>query len=169
MSTLRDETLSSLEGTLKKSLEGYTKVVVLGIGNELRGDDSAGLHVSEALVGVSESVFSFSTGAAPESFTGKIKEIAPSHIILVDSAHMDEPAGCVKLIEESDVDETVFSTHSTPISELSRYLRNEIGCEVIIVGIRPKRLDLGEGLSPEVSDSVEWLVWKLRRVLRKEH
>jgi len=75
---------------LKEFLKKKKNVVILGIGNQLRGDDFAGSLVARKLGQELKKnyVTVFDGGIVPENFTGMIKREDPSHIILIDAADM---------------------------------------------------------------------------------
>jgi hydrogenase 3 maturation protease len=153
-----------LRRALKKALEadrqhrraGGRPVVVLGVGAELRSDDAAGVRVAAELARMSlPGVRALDGGSAPENCTAEIRKLDPSHLIIVDSAHMGAPPGEVRLIEPADIGGASFGTHSLPLSVLVDYIQREIGCRVAVIGIQPVSLAFGEGMSPEVSAAVQ--------------
>ena len=141
--------MQSLRTVLKTKLKGAQKTVVLGVGSELRGDDIAGLLVAEALKD-KPSLNVINGGTAPENFTGEIKKLQPTHLIIVDSAEMKKEPGFVKLIEVNEVSGYSFSTHSLPMNVMTDYLLKYFPCEIIILGIQPKSLGFGEKPSQPV-------------------
>jgi len=159
---------------LKKALEpdrqswraGGRPVVVLGVGSELRSDDAAGVRVAAELARASlPGVRALDGGSAPENCTAEIRQISPSHLIIVDSAHMQETPGAVRLIESADIRGASFGTHSLPLSVLADYLQREIGCRVTVIGIQPFSMEFGEGMSAEVSAAVRETAQALRECL----
>ncbi len=105
-------------------------------------------------------------GTAPENVTGEVRRLAPTHVLLVDSAEMGEAPGSVRLIGAGRIAGTSFSTHSLPLSVLARYLERELGSRVIVIGIEPKSLAFGGRLSPEVERAIEETVAALEDALR---
>lgn len=148
--------MPNLTAKLKEKLNGSQKVVVLGIGSELRGDDSAGILVAkklekEKLPGLTVLI----GGTAPENMTGEIKRLRPSHLIIVDAADMKETPGTIRLVDPDEVGGYSFSTHSLPIKVLINYLLEYFPCKVTLIGIQPKNISFGNSLSPEIEDAVE--------------
>ena len=82
-------------------LRGFEKLVVMGIGNPLRGDDFVGVEVARRLRKLvsRESVIIFECETVPENFLGKVEEAKPSHVLLVDAAAIGLEAGGVKLAD----------------------------------------------------------------------
>jgi hydrogenase 3 maturation protease len=140
-------------------------VVVLGIGSSLRGDDAAGLAVAEALGRRRlPGVHALSGGTAPENLTGEIRQLAPARVILVDAADFGGAPGALRQIAPQEA-EAGLGTHSLPLAVLAGYLAAEIGCRVFLLGIQPRSLAFGEGLSPEVRDGVAAVVRRLASAL----
>jgi hydrogenase 3 maturation protease len=163
-----------LRHALKRALEpdgqswrtGGRPVVVLGVGSELRSDDAAGVRVAAELARTPLSgVHALDGGSAPENCTAEIRELNPAHLIIVDSAHMQESPGTVRLIESADISGASFGTHSLPLSVLADYIQREIGCRVSVIGIQPASIEFGESMSPEVSAAVQETALALRDCL----
>ena len=161
-----------LEGKLDEALRGRKQTAILGIGNELGGDDSLGLlavkAINKSLTNLPQ-VEVLLAGTAPENFTGTLRNLSPSHVILIDAAEMGERAGTIKLIEPGSIGEQTPSTHSIPLYVLVEYIEQEIGSKVIILGIQPKNTTSGTSVSKEVRRSVNRLVLILRQVLRDQY
>jgi hydrogenase 3 maturation protease len=141
-------------------------VAVLGVGSELRSDDAAGVRIAAALFrDALPGVHAIVGGSAPENCTAEIREIAPSHLIIVDAADLGESPGAIRVIPSADIGGTSFGTHSLPLSVLADYIHTEVGCQVIVIGIQPTSLAFGEEVSPEVADAVEETIRALRTAL----
>ena len=158
---------SDLLRTLRKELCGWSRVAILGLGNEFGGDDSLGLLAARKIKQILPSdigeVEILETGIAPENFTGMLRNLLPSHVILIDSADMREKAGCVRVVNPDSIQEVLPTTHSLPLSMLANYIEQEIGAKVIILGIQPKQVSFSTEVSAEVRESVD----EVARILRK--
>lgn len=148
---------------LKNMLHGAKKIAVLGVGSELRSDDAAGMLVAKNLS--AKNIDVFLGGTAPENFTGAIKRIKPTHVIIIDCADMKKEPGAVLLIEPAQVSGVSFSTHTLPLNILADYLIKDINCEVIIIGIQPKSIEFKEGVSKEVAKAIKDLTTILTDVI----
>nr|MDO8134273.1 hydrogenase maturation peptidase HycI [Candidatus Njordarchaeum guaymaensis] len=156
--------------TLKEKLKGFKRLLVLGVGNQLKGDDAAGIEFARQLkrrVGLSSEMSIIEAGVAPENFTWGVRKFHPSHILVVDAAQMGMRPGSTRIVEKGEIAGFSFSTHNLSLSFLVGYLEKEFDSEVIIVGIEPSNLEFGETISKPVMDAVELLVGTLRRVLSK--
>jgi len=140
--------LEELAGKLKG------RVVILGIGNDLRGDDGAGAALAESLRGQVRAEV-INGGEVPESYTGAVKEFKAGSIIIVDGADMGEKPGSVSLIEREDLAGfPVTSTHNIPLAVLADYLHAETGAAVFLLAIQVRSTAFGAALSPELKDTL---------------
>jgi hydrogenase maturation protease HycI len=132
----------------------------LGIGNELNGDDAAGVQVARRLKarGGTEGLLVFDAGLAPENFSGPLRRAQPALVLLVDAAEMGAQPGAVQPLDWRDAAGFGPSTHLQPLATLGEYLDSELGCRVLLLGIQPARLDFDAPLSPEVERAVEDVV-----------
>jgi len=161
-----------LAPALTKALEDATadrQVVVLGVGSEIRADDAAGVLIAQRIQSLEiPGVCAIAGGAAPENYTGQIRELSPSHLVVVDAADMAEEPGTVRLLRPEEIGGVSFSTHSLPLNVLTSYLQNEIGCSVLIVGIQPRSLEFDGSVSPEVTQAIEETVEALHDAIQKQ-
>lgn len=144
---------------MKKFLKSREKLVILGIGNQLRGDDFSGSLVARKLNNTLENrnVVVLDGGTVPENFTGLIKRENPSHIILVDAADMKKPPGHIKIIKKDEISQYNISTHAMPLSFLIKYLEHSTKARIILIGIQPKEMELLDTVSPEIYTSITLL------------
>ncbi|RLE13743.1 hydrogenase maturation peptidase HycI [Candidatus Aerophobetes bacterium] len=147
---------------IEKYIQG--KVVFLGVGNLMRGDDGAGCKFIEELKKAEKLRFSqiylLDGGQVPENYIEVIAKIKPDKIFIVDSADFGGSPGEVRLIEEVEPGLS-FSTHTLSLSFVVDYLRKKTGAKIFILGIQPRKLGWGNGLSSEVRKAVKDLAAKL--------
>jgi len=137
------------------------RVAVIGVGNEMNGDDGAGVRVVKALasrLAATPGLLLIDGGTAPENFTGPLRRFRPDLILEIDAAHQDQPPGTLAWIDWRDADGMSASTHTLPPSVLASYLTTDLGCQVALIGVQPAQLEMGQPLSTEVAAAVEQLV-----------
>lgn len=140
---------------MKHFLNKAEKIVILGIGNEIRGDDGLGSVLAQELSNLEDNNITIFDGkTVPENFTGAIKRENPSHIIILDAVEMDEPPGHVKLVFKEEIANYSISTHAMPISFLINYLETTTSAKIMLMGIQPKNMDLIDKISPEIQESL---------------
>jgi len=134
-------------------------VAVVGIGNSLRGDDGAGSEFIRALrrmtPRIPTSILLLDAGAAPENFTGPLRQFQPTLVLLVDAAQLNETPGTIRLLDAMQATGLGASTHTLPLSLTARYLTHALGCEIAILGIQPADNAFGASLSPRVRRAVQ--------------
>ena len=146
---------------MKEFLKNSQNLVILGIGNDMRGDDGLGSLLARKLMNMlkdNQYVKVYDGGTVPENFTGAIKRDNPSHIIVIDAVEMNEKPGNIRLIAKNEIANYSISTHALPLSFLIRYLESASGAQIVLLGIQPKNLDLSNIISSEVEKSITYLL-----------
>jgi hydrogenase 3 maturation protease len=142
---------------LSSFLNGATRVVVVGVGSEMRGDDAVGMEVVRRLRGAlkSPNVLFVESGVAPENFTSQIRRFKPSHVIFIDATDFGAKPGEIVLAEPGAITGQSISTHTMPLSILAKYLREQTGAKIVLLGIQPARAQMGAEMSGPVKDSIK--------------
>ncbi len=144
---------------LVEFLKAYKKLVIMGIGNDICGDDGIGPYIVENIKHLeSSNVSILNATTVPENFTGKIRKIDPTHIIIVDAVIMNEGPGKIKIVKKEEVAGVSISTHSMSLSYLVNYLELEKPYNILFIGIEPESMELGQGLSPLVKYSSDEII-----------
>ena len=155
--------MPSLEISLKNKMKNAQRVLVLGVGAELRADDAAGLLCAQA---IGKAVKGRKTRArvkillgstAPENLTGQIKDFQPTHLVILDAADLSAKPGTVKILSPAAINNASFSTHRMPLKIMIAYLEQFLQCEMIVIGIQPRLLEYAASCSPVVDKSVKKL------------
>ncbi|HHI00831.1 MAG TPA: hydrogenase 3 maturation endopeptidase HyCI, partial [Thermococcus litoralis] len=151
---------------LEEFFKGAKKVVVCGIGNDVRGDDAFGVYVVGTLkerVSNPKVVF-LNCGEMPESYAGKIIRENPSHVVFVDAVHFEGKPGEIVLADPEGTLGEAFSTHKMPLKLLVSYLKQNVNAKFILIGAQPKQTGLFVEMSKELRESAERLISILERI-----
>jgi hydrogenase 3 maturation protease len=149
---------------LEKRLKGT--IVIACVGNELKSDDGAGPALAKALQGKIRAQV-VNCEEVPESYTGKIKELKPDTIVIVDAVDLKALPGSIAIIEKEKLNEiTPYSTHNVPLKVFVQYLEAETKADIFLIGIQPSHLSFSSSLSEEVKKAVEGLAEILQKLLR---
>jgi len=133
------------------------KVLILGVGNLLRGDDGAGPYLIEQLNGKINADL-LDCGEVPENFLGKIVGLQADTILIIETVHLGSSPGAVAIIEPDDFDcSTSGYTHHASLRLVMNYLKIETGAEVFVLGIQPKKTEFGMEISNEVKKTLSIL------------
>jgi len=153
----------SLREELARRLSG--RVVVVGVGNPLRGDDAAGCLVARRLQGT-PGVRVVEAEEVPESFVGDIAAAMPDVVALVDAVDLGAEPGAVAMLEREQVATYAPTTHRMPLSLVMEVVQRRTGADVFLIAVQPLTLAFGARVSPEVSATVEVLAAVLSELLR---
>ncbi|MBZ0297149.1 MAG: hydrogenase maturation peptidase HycI [Anaerolineae bacterium] len=157
--------LISLEQVIRKQNNPSPRIAVVGMGQELRGDDAAGLEVARALQSASSaSLLIVDAGAAPENFSGVLRKFAPDVVLLVDAVDMAAQPGTVHIFKIEEAEMCSATTHTLSPHLLITYLQAELNCNVSLIGIQIGQVDFCSEMSPSVQQSVEQLIQALRQL-----
>ncbi len=144
------------------------RLAIMGVGNELNGDDAAGVAVVRALIlALAERprLLLIEAGPSPENFTGPLRRFAPHVVLMIDAANMGMEAGSVRWVQWQDTNGLSASTHSLPPSVLASYLIQELDCRVFLLGIQVQSLEFDQPLSRPVQSAVDEVVQGIIEVL----
>jgi hydrogenase 3 maturation protease len=161
-------------------------VAVVGIGQELNGDDGAGVLVVRRLSALARrgsgkaapnksqgpgafpgpcDLLIIEAAHAPENCLGPLLRFRPALVIVVDAAELGERPGTVRWLDWQETAGLSASTHTLPPSMLARFLVPAAGCEVAVLAIQAADTALGAPLSPEVAAAVEEILNGLSQLL----
>jgi hydrogenase 3 maturation protease len=153
---------TALEQEIRRRLIG--RVVVVGVGNPLRGDDAAGCAIAHGLRGL-PGVTVVEAEDLPEREVLRIADAAPETVVLVDAVDLGAPPGSVAVLDPDELAAYAPTTHRVPLSLLADVIRRACRARVFVLAIQPWHLTFGVPFSREVAESVEVVIGLLRRVL----
>ncbi|MBS7656347.1 MAG: hydrogenase maturation peptidase HycI [Candidatus Bathyarchaeia archaeon] len=158
----------SLKKQLSSWIRGCNRLVVLGVGNPMRGDDAAGVEVVKRLFGkVPEWTKIIDCEMTPENFLPEIEAYKPTHVLIVDAAEMNTEPGEVQLLSLEKMLNTAISTHTIPLSILAGVLAEEVKAKIVFLGIQPGDTSFTENMSPEVQKAVKEVAGTILEVAKE--
>ncbi len=130
--------------------------LVVGVGNQVRGDDAAGLLAARRLGGIE---LEGDTSALVELLSGA------ESVIVVDAVRSGAAPGTVHRFEVGQAPlpgtlRSSSSSHALGVAEAIELARalGRLPAAVTVVGIEGERFDLGAGLSPRVGAAIDAVV-----------
>lgn len=126
-------------------------LLLLGMGNPLRGDDAIGHLLAEALASLDRPGFrAYAVGTSVENAMRWVRETAGGTVLLVDAV-FDEalPEGAWALYPFDQLDSMCHATHTIPLSLLLSYWQQEVpGIAIHFLGISIRSNEEMAPLSP---------------------
>jgi len=140
------------------------RILILGLGNPLLGDEGIGVRVVEELKGLElpDGVVVVEGGTTGLGLIGLMEGY--ERVIIVDAADMGHPPGRVVRFTPLEVQlktaEAPLSLHQIGLEEVLALAEAlEVApAELVIIGIQPSQLEVGAGLSPEVERAIPQII-----------
>ena len=133
------------------------EIIFIGLGNELRGDDVAGLLFLERLKTRPE--FSGSNfikaGTNPENYLQSILDSKAEVVIFIDAARSGKRPGTIDWIDPEKIFSIDISTHAFSIKMVEEFLQNHRSFAFMYLGIEPLKTKLSETVSSEILKSLD--------------
>jgi len=178
---MKNENLGSRIQDLGSKSKG--RVVMIGVGNPLKGDDGAGpFFIRQLKRGLKKWDWSqifltgrnkkgtvpvlIDAGEVPENYTGAVTKAKPGTIIIIDAADFGGTPGEIRIFKAGDINKSGLATHSMSLSVFAAYLKQETGAEIFLLAIQPKTIKPGASkhgasLSREVKTSISNIIQAL--------
>jgi len=159
--------LPQLKQLLTERLKSASSVALLCVGAELRGDDGVGMRIGRILDQASAAHPRLQVhygSSAPENCTGPIRAQEPSHLIIIDAAHLGDQPGSISLLERQQITGISFCTHALPLNVIVDFIvsSNPQLKDVLLLGIQPQAMGFDEPLTPLIEAVAQSVAETLR-------
>lgn len=154
---------------LTRAKAGGQPIVLLGIGNEFRGDDAIGHLLAQSLEELHlPGLKSFPVGISLENATHLVARHGAEVLILVDAvSDLERPLGEWGFFEPGALGCFIHSTHSVPLSLFVSYWKKELpDLEVHFIGVNIHGTATFKEVSPEILDARQMLIEVFQDALR---
>jgi len=152
------------------------RTAVIGVGNDLMGDDSIGPHVVRALMKkrtLPPDIELIDEGRGGMRLVHHMKEM--DRILLIDAADVGEAPGDFKVFRPEEV-ESIKDLSGTNIHEwdllkmleISKML-GEYPADVRILAIQPKSLEWGDSISSELLGRMDEYIDVVKELVAEEY
>ncbi len=135
------------------------KLLIVCVGNELRGDDAVGPYIAES----SKSQI-VNAGERPEAAYDIALEIKPSKVVFIDAADFGGQPGQIEIIPEDNVPSTTLSTHAIPLNAVAALIKNDMQCDIVFLGIQVKDVSVGAVMCDEVKSAADKIIGFLQMI-----
>jgi hydrogenase 3 maturation protease len=139
--------------------------LLVGVGNDLRGDDAFGPLLARRLAGAG--LPAIDAGPAPENLTGRIAAAAPEVLLLADAADWGGRVGDLRLVRPGELAGGSASTHDPGLGLLLTYLGQSLpDLDAWTLVAQAGSLNLGESAGPAIRGAVGHLMSVFLAALR---
>jgi len=135
------------------------KKLLMGVGNDIRGDDAVGELVVRGFD--ADDWETIDCGSVPENQIVMVEDGKYDLVVIVDAADMELEPGEIRKVPREYLGVFTMSTHAMPLSTVMDFLDQKVE-EVILIGIQPKDMRLKEGMTPELEDAKEEMIELLK-------
>ncbi len=152
---------------LRDILEKFHReeVLIVGIGNTLKGDDGAGPLVCNQLKDILPDGV-IDAGTVPENYIQPIIEKAPKLLLVIDAIDSGASAGAITFFKPDQLKSMAISTHTLSPRLFVDVICQSISPQVYFIGIQPGQTQLGRPPTPTVNQAVKSLTDILTDVLK---
>jgi hydrogenase 3 maturation protease len=130
-----------------------SKILYIFIGNVLRSDDGVGPYLYSQLEDLPNNLFLINAEDKPENVFDSAIRISPDKTVIFDAADFQGVPGEIRIIQQKFISEVILSTHTFPVSVLSRLIAEDTNSRVHFIGIQPENVNYGENITKEVKNS----------------
>ena len=149
------------------SSSGYAKtdVKIIGFGNKYRSDDGIGIRVVEELGKLDSfrNIDIIDGGTSGTDLIFLVKDCRK--VIIIDAIDAGQDIGDVVNIQINDVEEFIkrdyksLSLHDLNLADILKLIKAlKINADISIIGVKPKKMDFGDRLSPEIEEKIPEII-----------
>ena len=133
------------------------RIVFVGVGHVLRGDDAAGPLLAQELAarGVS---YVIDAGSSPERAFGAIARAEPEVILFMDAVDFKASPGAAAIFDWKTITARPAGFGWRATRPDLKALQRQLGCEIFLLGIQPQQFDCGASLSGPSGQAVREIV-----------
>lgn len=151
-------------------VESNPQVLIIGVGNRMRGDDAVGPLAIDRLKeskDLPESWLLIDAGEVPENALGLVGKEKPARVLLIDACDWGAEPGETRFFTADELEKLpirMLSTHGLPLSFwVKMTLADYPDLKIELLGIQAADLSFNAALTPQIAavlDGIEELVRK---------
>lgn len=131
--------------------------IFLGLGNDLRSDDAAGLILFRKLEAKPElhGARFIEAGSNPENYLQVILDSGAEHVVIIDAAKSGAEPGTIRILDPGQFDHNRISTHAFSMDMIEGYLNHHRTFQFLYLGIEPLTTGPGQQVSPSITNAID--------------
>jgi hydrogenase 3 maturation protease len=139
-----------LKRIIDYSLAGEGDLVLIGVGNPLRGDDGVGVEIARTLRQSlrNERVMVVIVEDRVDLIPRMLRDVNPRAILILDAADFGGRPGEIRIMSLDEATGKAISTHEMPLDLMLRLVKKD--ALAYVLGIQVEALEFGTGISPAV-------------------
>lgn len=128
------------------------RIVIIGLGNNYRKDDSIGLYIVKKIKKRDNFLIISTENSLLEDYIETIIKFKPEQIIIFDTADFKGASGDIRKFTIDDlINIKNYSTHTIPMRFIFNYIKEHLPeIEIIIYAIQPKDIGYGVDINKDV-------------------
>jgi len=125
------------------------KIVFVGLGNSIRGDDGAGLIFLDNLQKTEKfkNTRFINAGTNPENYLQEILSYQPKLVLFIDTSRWGGKPGEMSFLDDEKIEMICLSTHTFSIRIIAQYLKSSQPMDVKYFVIQPELTGIAATLS----------------------
>jgi len=141
---------------------------ILGIGNDLRGDDGFGSILARRLCHeFAQTEFAqriFDADTAPENYLGRLAKMHIAHLLILDAIVFGGAPSEVRIFDIDEIAAPFAMTHGPSNFRLLRIILPDVAIKILAV--QPRKMEHGAQMSAEVQRAIDDLIGIFEGVLK---
>jgi len=163
-------TNTSRNNVSKDHDHGRTDIKIIGFGNKFRSDDGIGIRIIKELEKLEffKDIEIIDGGTSGTDLIFWIKNC--EKIIIIDAIDTGQNTGDVINIKVDDIEEFIkkdyksLSLHDLNLADVLKLIKAlKINTRISIIGIKPKSIDFGDKLSPEIERKIPKIISEIKK------
>lgn len=144
-----------LRRIIEGSLAGEGDLMLIGIGNPLRGDDGVGVEIVRILMQSlrNEKVKVLIVEDRVDLIPRMLRDVNPRIILIFDAADFGGSPGEIRIMSPDEASGKTTSTHDMPLNLMLRLAEKD--APAYVLGIQVETLEFGRGVSPAVKAAAD--------------
>lgn len=143
-------------------------MVIVGVGNILRGDDGFGPALVERVKGKVQATC-IDAGTVFENYIGVIAREKPDTVLIIDAAHLDIVPGEYDILEKEDIAKYHgLTTHDISPRMLMDHLEKETQAQIRMLAVQPACVSFGAAMSGSVEKALDELSELIKHLRPRE-
>ncbi len=140
---------------LAKRIRGK-RTVILGVGNQLQGDDAIGPALVDMLHGRIDAGL-INGGEVPENYINAIKAARPEVVLIVVALELGAEPGYIAVLDADRLRAIGNFTRNPGLAFLAVMIQDGTGAEVLLVGVQPQATNFAAAMSTPVCQTLTTL------------